>query len=260
MELPPSLDWLRARDDGQAWLDTLPRLVAECAERWELRLGKPFPDAYVSLALAATLPDGTAAVLKVQWPHPDSEHEAAALDHWDGDGAVRLLAHDAERHALLLERCIPGAPLSQLGHKAALDVFVRLLPRLWKPAGAPFRTLAEEAEQWAQSMLATWAAAERPIERRLVDAAVEALRALAPSQGEQVLTHQDLHADNVLRAQRQRWLAIDPKPLVGEREFGVAPVVRCFELGHSGQAVRHRRYDLKLWIGHPLEGATYLPR
>jgi streptomycin 6-kinase len=26
---------------------------------------------------------------------------------------------------------------------------------------------------------------------------------------------------------------IDPKPLIGEREFAVAPIVRSFELGHS---------------------------
>lgn len=49
----------------------------------------------------------------------------------------------------------------------------------------------------------------------------------------QVLLHQDLHADNVLRAGREPWLVIDPKPLTGEREFGVAPIVRSFELGHG---------------------------
>lgn len=234
------MDWLRAREDGRAWLDVLPRLVAECARQWQLRVGQAFPTGHVSLAVKATLPDGTAAVLKVQWPHPESEHEAAALDHWDGDGAVRLLAHDVGRHALLLERCTPGTPLSLVGQDAALDAFTRLLPCLWRPAGAPFRSLAEEAAQWVESIAAVWNAADGRIERKLVDAAVDALRALAPSQGEQVLIHQDLHADNVLRAERQPWLAIDPKPLAGEREFGVAPIVRSFELGHSHQAVRRR--------------------
>jgi streptomycin 6-kinase len=268
------LDWLRTRHDGRAWLEELPRLVAECAQRWDLRLGRAFPDAYVSLAVEATLPDGTAAVLKVQWPHPESEHEAAALDHWDGDGAVRLLAHDVGRHALLLERCVPGTPLSRVGQEVALDVFTGILPRLWKPAGAPFRSLAEEAARWVESIPTVWTAAERPIERKLVDAAVDALRDLALSQGEQVLIHQDLHADNVLRAERQPWLAIDPKPLAGEREFGVAPIVRSFELGHSRQAVRRRldrltdelgldRERARLWtLGQTLAWAfdsDYLP-
>src|SRR5439155_4321943 len=77
-------------------------------------------------------------------------------------------------------------------------------------------------------------------ERELLDAALDALRALPPTQGEQVLLHQDLHADNVLAAQREPWLVIDPKPLVGEREFAVAPIVRSAELGHSKRDVLHR--------------------
>jgi streptomycin 6-kinase len=55
-----------------------------------------------------------------------------------------------------------------------------------------------------------------------------------------VLVHQDLHAGNVLRAAREPWLAIDPKPLRGEREFSLAPVVRGFELGSGRAAVLHR--------------------
>ena len=84
------------------------------------------------MPIAATLPDGSDAVLKVQFPHRESEHEAAALAHWQGDGAIRLLAHDVERHALLLERCVPGTTLADEPIDAALDVMIELLPRLWK--------------------------------------------------------------------------------------------------------------------------------
>ena len=80
----------------------------------------------------------------------------------------------------------------------------------------------------------------RPFERPLLDAALEAIETLGPSQGEQVLVNQDMHADNVVRAQREPWLLIDPKPLAGEREFGIAAIVRGGELGHSGEAVVHR--------------------
>jgi streptomycin 6-kinase len=192
------------------------------------------------VVVPAVTADGQEVVLKVQEPHRESEHEAGALELWDGDGAVRLLAHDPEEHALLLERCIPGSPLAAAGAGAALDVFVELLPRLWKPAGPPFRPLAEEAAWWADSLPITWERAGRPFERRLLDAALEPLRELPPGQGEQVLLHQDLHGDNVLAARREPWLAIDPKPLVGEREFGIAPVVRSFELGHSRREVSLR--------------------
>ena len=63
---------------------------------------------------------------------------------------------------------------------------------------------------------------------------------LPNSQGEQVLVNQDLHAENVLAAEREPWLVIDPKPLTGEREFAIAPIIRSFELGHSRSQVIDR--------------------
>ncbi len=240
MKVPEYLERLRAHDSGRAWLDALLQLVADCAERWELRLGEPFISGSVSLPIPATLPDGSDAVLKMQFPHRESEHEAAALDHWQGDGAIRLLAHDVERHALLLERCVPGTPLADEPSDVALDVMIELLPRLWKPADAPFRPLAEEAAWWAGDLEKDWENGGKPFERTLLDAALDALHTLPASQGEQVLLHQDLHAGNILRAQRAPWLTIDPKPLVGEREFGIAAIVRSFELGHGRRQVLWR--------------------
>jgi streptomycin 6-kinase len=192
------------------------------------------------LVAPAVTAAGEEVVLKVQEPHRESEHEAEALRVWDGDGAVRLLDEEPDEYALLLERCLPGTPLSAAGAETALDVFVELLPRLWKPAGSPFRSLAAEAAWWADSLEDTWERFGRPFERRLLDAALEALQQLPRTQGLQVLLHQDLHGDNVLAAQREPWLAIDPKPLVGEREFGVAPIVRSGELGHSRREVLAR--------------------
>ncbi|MEV1017623.1 aminoglycoside phosphotransferase family protein [Micromonospora sp. NPDC049801] len=253
MELPEGLGWVRASAVGRAWLTALPTLVAECAERWSLRLGPPFRYAYASLALPADLPDGTAAVLKVQFPDEDSRYEAHALGHWAGDGAIRLLAHDPERRALLVERCRPGTSLHELPMDQALDAAVDLLPRLWRPAGAPFTPLAEEAAGWLDRMPRSWERAGRPYERRLLDAARALLVDLSASQGEQVLVNQDLHAGNVLAAERAPWLAIDPKPLIGEREFSVVPLVRGPELGHSPAAVRHRLDRLSTDLGLDVE-------
>jgi len=203
------------------------------------------------LVAPAVTADGVDAVLKIQQPHRESEHEAAALELWGGDGAIRLLAHDPERHALLLERCVPGTPLASAGQDQALDVFVELLPRLWQRAGQPFRPLADEAAWWAEYLPGQdWSAAPE-----LLEAALEALRDLPGTQGEQVLLHQDLHGENVLAAQREPWLAIDPKPLAGEREFGIAPIVRSFELGHSKRDVLHRFDRLTAELGLDRERA-----
>jgi streptomycin 6-kinase len=91
-----------------------------------------------------------------------------------------------------------------------------------------------------------WEQHGRPYEGGLLDAALDAIDDLSGSQGDQVLVNQDLHADNVLRAKREPWLVIDPKPLVGEREFGIAAIVRGHELGHGlghGRAFVEHRLD-----------------
>jgi streptomycin 6-kinase len=211
--------------------------LGAASERWSLRLGEPFKAGAGGFTTRATLPDGTPAVLKLVDPHRESEHEADALEFWGGVGAVRLLARDESGHTFVLERCEPGTPLSRLDADAALDVMIGLLPRLWRPAGEPFHTLADEASWWASYLPDLWRG-----DRRLLDAALGAIATLSPTQGEQVLLHQDLHADNVLAAQREAWLVIDPKPLVGEREFAVAPIARSSELGHGKKNVI-RRFD-----------------
>lgn len=236
----PGLEWLAASDDGRAWLDQLPSLIEGCAERWSLKIGEPFPYASASLAMPVTLPDGSDAVLKLQYPHRESAYEADALRVWDGDGAVLLLAHDSERHALLLERCRPGTPLSEIDVDEAITVVTSLFPRLWKAASTPFRSVAEEAAWWASYLPERWERLGEPFERSLLDAALSALDELPPSQGEQVLVNQDLHADNILRSSREPWLVIDPKPLVGERESGVTAIVRGDELGEGEHAIRYR--------------------
>jgi streptomycin 6-kinase len=255
LAVPASLDWLRGHEAGRSWLSALPGLVAGCAQYWSLRLGEPFPDSYVSIVIPARLPDGSDTVLKVQFPEPDSRHEAAALRLLGGSGAIRLLAHDEDRLAMLIERCVPGAPLSTVPPDEALTVLIGLLPRTWRPPAAPFATAETEADRWIARLDSRWVATGRPCERSLVDAAVDAFRGLSGTQGEQVLLNQDLHVNNVLRAGREPWLVTDPKPLVGERELAVACLVRDYGLGHSRYAVRGRLDRLTAELGVDRERA-----
>jgi streptomycin 6-kinase len=247
--LPDGTRELGQHECGRVWLDQLPGLFDQVVERWQLSIGAVFPDASASLTLRATRADGEPVVLKLQYPHREAEHEAAALAQWDGNGAVRLLAHDPDRHALLLELCEPGTPLFELDQDAALDVLIELLPRLWKPSDRAFTSLADEAAHWAVTLPDVWVTAGRPFERDLLASALEAIGELVSTQGEEVLLHQDLHTGNVLSAAREAWLAIDPKPLLGEREFGLAPVIRGAELGHSRAHVLHRLDRLSRELG-----------
>jgi streptomycin 6-kinase len=245
----PGLAWLNGSASGRAWLTALPATLDACAASWDLTLGEPYPYAFASLAMPVTRVDGTPAVLKIQVPHREAEHEAAALALLGGHGAVRLLAHDPRRHALLLERCEPGTSLAAAAPDEALDVMIGLLPRLWVAAGPPFRRLDDEAGRWLSHLQGAWERHGRPFERSLLDAALDALRELPDTQGERVLVDQDLHADNVRRAQREPWLMIDPKPLVGERAFGLVPIVRGAELGEGPDALGQRLDRLTSELG-----------
>lgn len=238
-----------------AWLERVPELVTRCCEEWALMPGLAYPPGAAGHVIRVERSDGTPAVLKLIYPHRESEHEADALALWNGDGAVRLLERSEDGFAILLERCEPGTVLAEEGQEVALDVLIGLLPRLWKPAGEPFHTLASEAAWWATYLEEQWERIRPPYPRTLLEAALAAYDELSGTQGELVLLHQDLHGENVLAAQREQWLVIDPKPLVGEREFAVAPIVRSFELGHSRRHVLLRFDRLTRELGLDRERA-----
>jgi streptomycin 6-kinase len=229
IQVPDGLAWWRSQPGGSAWLSELPDLVGSCVHEWELALSAPFQPAAISWVAPARLPDGTAAVLKVNFPEPESEHEADALQWWDGDGAVRLLAQDRARRALLIARCEPGDQLRHLPDETAANhIAAGVLRRLWNkpaPRDAGYRSLAEESRRWAQELPRRWDALGRPVPERVLDEAVALCAELSDSQPELVVCHQDFHGGNVL-SHTGGWVAIDPKPLIGERAFDLASLVR----------------------------------
>ena len=217
---PRALEWWRSTPEGAAWLDRLPDLVAAYAERWELTLGGPY-DAHVAFVLGVERADGTPAVLKLNFVEPETEHEADALAFWPDAVSVRVLEHDRNGGALLLERCEPGTTLWERPEDEALRVAASVLERIFESGdpGPPFRRLVDEAPGWAETL------AGRPFDSVLLGEALAALRELPSSQGDLVLCNEDFHGGNVLLSGRG-WLAIDPKPIVAEREFGVVSLVR----------------------------------
>jgi streptomycin 6-kinase len=202
------------------WLAALPRLAAECAAQWDLELEDPV-DTPHSLVVPAR-----DAVLKLNAPsHLEADHEADALARWNGRGAVRLLARDDLRRAYLCERCRPGRRLWDSGVDEP-SVFVELLPRLAHEVTEPrpFRRVADESARWAEEIPRRYEAGGRPFERRLLELALDVFRTADPRAS--FLVNQDLHGANVLEAEREPWLVIDPKPLVGEREVDGVGLLR----------------------------------
>lgn len=177
-------------------------------------------------------------VLKLNAPsHFEADHEADALALWCGSGAVRLLGRDDERRALLLERCQPGTPLWDTDEDE-VAIVAELLPRLWDAPGGshPFRRLVDEAQRWAVEVPARYDSAGAPFDRRLLDYACDVFRTADAHAA--AVVNQDLHGGNVLRAAREPWLVIDPKPLVGEREANGVGLLRNAALDGGTALVR----------------------
>jgi streptomycin 6-kinase len=203
-------------------LRRVPSIIADASERWALTLGDVYdPGGHCSWAVSATRDDGTPAVLKVCLPHYEGEHEAEGLETWDGDGTVFVYEYDAGAGALLLERCEPGTPLDQVKTEDEQDEIVAaLLRRLWRPPphGHPFRPLSDLVAEWWMADLLEHGDTDR-VDRGLVRTAIAFLDDLVSTTREHVLLTTDLHAENVLAAEREPWLVIDPKPFVGDPAF-----------------------------------------
>ncbi|WP_419248724.1 aminoglycoside phosphotransferase family protein [Streptomyces melanogenes] len=210
---------------GRAFIEELPGRARAFLDRWGLRLDGPSMYGMCALVLPVTTGDGTPAVLKLQLLDEESVGEPVALRAWDGAGAVRLLRHDAETGTMLLERLNSARLLTSVDSREAVLVIGGLLSRLTAvPAPPELRRLGDVAA----AMLADTPDAVRtltdPSERRLLLDCAAAVREVAAEPGDRLL-HWDLHYENVVAADREPWLAIDPTPLAGDPAFELLPAL-----------------------------------
>jgi streptomycin 6-kinase len=237
---------------GQTWLRELPRRLRDTLERWELTLEQvPAPGGRSSLVALVRRGDGTPAALKLAAPGTRPMLERAALARWDGWGAVRLLDALPEAGALLLERLHPEVSLSSLPEAKALLEAAGTVRRLWVDPGEdhPFESVAERTDRAAQTLRRaaqqSWTESVRP----LIDEALAAREELTALPVESVLLHGRYRQGKVLSGERFPWLAVGPEPVVGERAYDLARLVRDrLEdlVASSGGASAARRRAAKL--------------
>jgi len=208
------------------WLASLPDVVEAARVHWRLELFAPYePGGSAAWVAPARRESGEPAVLKVGWPHPESADEAAGLAWWGGAGAVRLIdvATMGAVPALLLERCAPGQPLAAHATEEEQDgVIAGLLQRLWRepPPDHHFRPLQQMCADWANTAERRLGDADRA-DPGLIKVGLDLFRGLPATAPDEVVLFTDLHAGNVLSARREPWLAIDPKPYVGDPCYDV---------------------------------------
>ncbi|MFV0127478.1 aminoglycoside phosphotransferase family protein [Streptomyces sp. HMX112] len=229
---------------AQEWLDRLPGAAREALARDGLEAERAVvPGGRSSLVVLVRRSGGEPAALKLAPPFAAPELERAALAHWNGWGAVRLL--DGSGPGLLLERLHPEVSLRSLPEAKALLEAAGTVRRLWvePPAGHGFESVAERTARQAEAMRGQPDAQARA----LVGAALDAREALVADAPERLLLHGNFRQGKVLAADRVPWLAVGPDPLVGERAYDLARLVRDrvedLVAAASGAAAGRRRVN-----------------
>ena len=207
---------------ASAWLDNLPTILANCAQRWQLTILPPVMNLSFHYVVPAIRSDGTPVIIKASSPTGEFTREARAMQLFDGPGTARLLEIDDEHEVMLLERLLPGTPLATLvpeQDERAISILAELTRKIWRPA--PAEHSFPTVEQWGKGferLRARYDGGCGPFPRRLVEEAERLFVELNASANQHMLLHGDLHHENILRSGNE-WRAIDAKGVVGDPAY-----------------------------------------
>jgi streptomycin 6-kinase len=217
-------------EEGRAWLDRLPAILAACEERWGLTIGAPVGNLSFNYVAPAVLADGTEVILKTGLTD-EFPSQPEALQHFDGNGMAQLLAYDEHDAAMLMERLQPGTSLRAVeDDEAAISAAAEVMRKIWRPLPQehyPFPTVADWGKGFAR-LRKLYDGGTGPFPPAIFDKAEELYAELTASMAEPVLLHGDLHQDNILASEREPWLAVDPKGLIGEPVYETGALLRNF--------------------------------
>jgi len=232
------------QEDGRAFLDALPDLIAEASERWGLTDVEPVSNLSFNFVAFAKQPspfgrgqgEGN-VVLKIGVRNDELISEMAALHLFNGEGACRLIDSDDERGFLLLERLTPGVMLSTLeDDEQATHIAAEVMQRIWRPleSGSLLSGMQEQTSAFQKFIrLSDWFDGLKrlrakfnggtgPFDEKLVERVERSVSDFFIENHKPVLMHGDFHHFNILSSERG-WLVIDAKGVIGPAGYEVGP-------------------------------------
>jgi streptomycin 6-kinase len=214
---------------GEAWLAELPGIADDVLTRWGCT---PVGDTMHG-QVGIVIPVQDDRVVKISFPHPGNDYEADAFAAWGGRGAVQLHQRDDDRYAMLLERAHSTTLMDHDEDVVAIAAELHRSLRIPGPDGLP--RMSAQADTWAEELRKDAAELDHPLPAAAIDAAVAVVDELGRDQPE-ILIHGDFHPRNILRADREPWLAVDPKGYVGDPAYDATTFLRTRAAHQLGAA------------------------
>lgn len=211
---------------GLVWWNQLPYLLKTLAQMHGLTLRSPFADLSFNYVLPVFGPNQEEWVLKLCVPDDACVREIQALHHYNGVACVSLIKADPAQGWMLIEQALPGTRLVDLKDKQqTIPIAVSLMQKLWRPLDHPEHFIS--LQQWLRGLatLESNAFLKMLVSKKMREFILVRSQELLASQSEPVLLHADFHHYNVLQ-HHDHWLAIDPKGVVGEKEFEIGAFLR----------------------------------
>jgi len=215
----------RHGEKGKMWLAKIPEIIKEYEKKWSLHVLSPYNLTYNYVA-PVVQSNGDKAVIKIGMPWENEFlNEIDALKVFNGDAVSKLLKADKKDYVMLIQQIQPGVPLSTLeDDDKATEILASIMQKMQKPLpeNNSFITIYE----WTRNLREYPQQATHAIPQEIAKEGISLFDYLIQSSQQAVLTHGDLHHDNVLSSGDSNWIAIDPKGIAAEPLYDVAALIR----------------------------------
>lgn len=230
-------------DEASEWLNNFDELMTDCEKRYGLNIKQPFDLSYNFVAPAVRC-DGREVVLKVVVDQKEFEAEMRALQLLSGESTVNVLAFEKEVGIMILERIRPGQTLAEIEEddKATL-IAANVMKKLIVPA--PFDSNLPTVLDRENSLKRIYLHYNSylPVSKATIEEALFITEKLNTSIDKPYLLHGDLHHYNIL-AKGDSWTVIDPKGLIGDREYEVVQYLLNKLPEHGVEEITEKRIDI----------------
>lgn len=223
--LPPMLlrRWMamQGRSAVEQWLQKFPAHLDRLCRHWAIEILPEVPPLSYNIVLFGISRQVGEVVVKFSLPTPEAIAEISALRLVTGSGGVRVYEADPDVSYIIQSRIRPGTMLDDeaLSDEDATAIGVDMMRKWWLPNHRHHHLI--RLEHWARELLDYSPIHYPDAPHDLIALGQEIGRRLLASPHRVGVLHGDIHHQNILRDDRNGWVLIDPKGLVGEAGFEV---------------------------------------